>query len=170
MSFYCHDLETARSSGCRKGTCAGIEIACLLSGYFVVCSVHKLCLIGLMMTLYSTWLDIRTSCFCSLARTTRGLSPDLILSVLNDSTGRKWSSRSVPKSLSVLSSLPNVARAKAWPASLRTDDYDQFNNSVDRACRAFIVLNPRSLVWTTSQRRIQWSCTQMRRYRQATAL
>jgi hypothetical protein len=86
----------------------------MLFGYFVVCSVHNLCLIG-------------------LDNGTGTPSPDLILSVLNDSTEWKWSSRSVPKPLSVLSSLPNVARAKAWPASLRTDDYDQFNDTVDRA-------------------------------------
>jgi hypothetical protein len=73
-------------------------------------------------------------CFCSLTRTHRNFH---IISLLNDSTGWKWSSRSVPKPLS---SLPNVARKKAWSALLRSDDYDQFNGAVDRACRAYLVV------------------------------
>jgi hypothetical protein len=60
-------------------------------------------------------------------------SPDLILPELNDGTEWKWSSRSVPKPLSVLSSLPNVARAKAWPASLKTDNHNQFQRR-GRSC------------------------------------
>jgi hypothetical protein len=129
-------MRVWRSSRC-SGTCTRIQIMCLLSGSFVVCSVHNRYLFGLMITLYLTGLNLagysNMPCFCSLTRTTRNFH---IISLLNDSTGWKWSSRSVPKPLS---SLPNVARKKAWSALLRSDDYDQFNGAVDRACRAYLV-------------------------------
>lgn len=72
-------------------------------------------------------------------------SADLILSLLDDSTntpGWKWSSRSVPKPPSVSSSLPTVTHATAWSASLKAPDINQFNNAVERACRALINAEP----------------------------
>lgn len=72
-------------------------------------------------------------------------SADLILSLLDDSTntpGWKWSSRSVPKPASVSSSLPTATHAKAWSASLKAPDINQFNSAVERACRALITAEP----------------------------
>jgi dihydroxyacetone kinase len=66
-------------------------------------------------------------------------SVDLVLSLLDDSTGWKLSSKSVPMPLSALSSLPSVAREKARSASLKANDFNQFDSAVDRACRALVV-------------------------------
>jgi dihydroxyacetone kinase len=79
------------------------------------------------------------------ANDTGTLSADLILSLLDDSTntpGWKWSSRSVPKSPSVSSSLPTATHTKAWSTSLKAPDVNQFNSAVERACLALITAEP----------------------------
>jgi dihydroxyacetone kinase len=80
------------------------------------------------------------------ANDTGAPSVDLILSLLDDSTGWKWSSRSVPKPLSALSSLLTVSHEKAWSASLKANDFNQFDSAVELACRVLIVAK---LAWTT---------------------
>ncbi|KAJ8581046.1 hypothetical protein M405DRAFT_869016 [Rhizopogon salebrosus TDB-379] len=75
-------------------------------------------------------------------RKRHGGSASLILSLLGDSTGWKWTFRSVPKPLSALLSLPIVACEKAWSTSVKANDFNQFDSAVERACCALIVSEP----------------------------
>ncbi|KAG2366864.1 hypothetical protein BDR07DRAFT_1373204 [Suillus spraguei] len=110
---------------------SGIKIMRLLSGSFMT---------SLNMPGFSI-----TTLLLPAANDTGILSADLILSLLDDSTntpGWKWSSRSVSKPPSVFSSLPTATPAKAWSASLKAPDINQFNSAVERACQALIIAEP----------------------------
>ncbi|KAG2121181.1 dihydroxyacetone kinase [Suillus cothurnatus] len=110
---------------------SGIKIMRLLSGSFMT---------SLNMPGFSI-----TVLLLPAANDTGTLSADLILSLLDDSTntpGWKWSSRSVPKSPSVSSSLPTATHTKAWSTSLKAPDVNQFNSAVERACLALITAEP----------------------------
>ncbi|KAG2129089.1 dihydroxyacetone kinase [Suillus bovinus] len=63
---------------------------------------------------------------------------DFILSLLDDSINTPR--MEMPPS--VFSSLPTATHAKAWSASLKAPDVDQFNSAIERACRALIIAEP----------------------------
>jgi hypothetical protein len=110
----------------------------ILSSSFVVYSVHNLCLFGNPLLDKSQHARIFNH-HASAPRCKRH-GKSLRLPLL-------WSTRSVPKPPSALSSLPNVARDKAWSALLKAND---FNWTARYGCAPSLSMNPRSLAWTTS--------------------